>query len=129
MTDTAPFEDILIGSEFIPKPPEKISDDEKRKLKDLESKQFAIAENADLVVYDSFFKMDEYKRNPHWGHSTPEHGAKMCLETGAKQIALFHHAPSNTDDVMDQMENYYREKYSWEAVKVSVAMEGKEILL
>ena len=129
MTDTAPFEDMLIGSDFIPKPPEKIGEEEKRQLKELEMKLFSITENADFVVYDAFFKMDEYKRNPHWGHSTPEHGAQMCLETGAKKIALFHHAPSNTDDVMDQMEKYYEAQYRSEGVEVTVAMEGEEIPL
>ncbi len=129
VTDTAPFENVLLGDAFIPKPPDTINSEDQRQLADLQIKMNTVLENADFIVYDAFFRMDEYKKNPHWGHSTPEHGIDLCHEVGVKQLALFHHAPSNTDETLDTLENYYRGKCKGIGPDVMVAMEGKEITL
>jgi phosphoribosyl 1,2-cyclic phosphodiesterase len=129
VTDTAPFEDVLIGDAFIPKPPDKISDEDQRQLEELQMKLNTVLQNADFIVYDAFFRMDEYMKNPHWGHSTPEHGIDLCHKVGVKRLALFHHAPSNTDETMAMLEDYYQTMCKAFGLEVMVAMEGKEITL
>lgn len=129
ITDTSPFESILIGEHFIPKPPDKISDEDQAALNELQRKLLTVIENADLMVYDTFFRLEEYQRSPHWGHSTPEHGLDLCREAGVKAMALFHHAPSNSDEVMGLMDTYYQKLAKPDRVEVFAAREGKEILL
>ncbi len=129
ITDTAPFEDILIGEEFISRPPDHISEDMRRELEDLQQQLVGFVSGADLIVYDAFFRLEDYRRNPHWGHSTPEHGIDLCKEAGIQGLALFHHAPGNSDDVMDQIDGEYRDKGRAMGIEVFAAKEGQEIRL
>lgn len=123
ITDTAPFEDILIGEAFIPKVPDKVSEEDRRELTSLQHKLLSLIEGADFMVYDTFFRMEDYKRCPHWGHSTPEHGIRLCQEAGVKVLALFHHAPSNTDAMMSDLEKQFSAVDR--QVEVVAAAEGK----
>jgi len=60
-----------------------------------------LCEGADLVVYDTMFTPDDYKRIPHFGHSRPSDALQICREAGARQLALFHHAPERSDAEID----------------------------
>ena len=60
--------------------------------------------DADLVVYDCTYNEDEMQRFKGFGHSTWQHGTELAKIAGAKRFALFHHAPSRTDEQLAQME-------------------------
>lgn len=60
--------------------------------------------NADIVIYDSMFTEAEFGPCATWGHSTWEEGARLCDLAGARQLVLFHHDPSRTDDQMAVIE-------------------------
>jgi phosphoribosyl 1,2-cyclic phosphodiesterase len=129
VSDTAPFENVLIGDVFIPTPPPAASEEELRKMGELQFKLNSVLEDADFMIYDTFFQVNEYLKNPHWGHSTPEHGIDLCMESSVARMALFHHAPSNTDEILEGMEKYYRQKSKETHVEVIVAREGEEIVI
>jgi phosphoribosyl 1,2-cyclic phosphodiesterase len=67
-----------------------------------------LARNADLVIYDAMYTDEEYNspKSPKqgWGHSTWQEGVKVAKEAGVKQLAIFHHEPSHTDDFLDGIE-------------------------
>jgi phosphoribosyl 1,2-cyclic phosphodiesterase len=129
ITDTAPFEDILIGSEFIVAPPTSLDDATKHELKSFQNQLLSVIENANVMVYDTFFRIEEYRRNPHWGHSTPEHGLGLCQESGVEHLLFFHHAPSMSDEQLDQMRQYYATKYRSEKVTLDISREGQELTI
>jgi len=56
---------------------------------------------ADLVVYDSMYTDDEYRRYVGWGHSTWQEGVRLCKQAGVKRLAVFHHDPEHDDDMLD----------------------------
>ena len=56
---------------------------------------------ADLVIYDTMFTPEDYQRIPHYGHSRPTDAVAVCQEAGARQLALFHHAPERSDAEID----------------------------
>lgn len=56
---------------------------------------------ADLVVYDSMYTDDEYRRYVGWGHSTWQEGVRLCQQAGVKRLAVFHHDPEHDDDMLD----------------------------
>jgi phosphoribosyl 1,2-cyclic phosphodiesterase len=58
---------------------------------------------ADVVIYDSTYTDEEYPRHRGWGHSTWEEGVRLAKEARCKQLVLFHHDPSHTDAMMDQI--------------------------
>ena len=60
-----------------------------------------LCEGADLVIYDTMFTPEDYRRIPHYGHSRPADAVEICREAGAARLALFHHAPERTDAEID----------------------------
>ena len=63
----------------------------------------ALAENADVLIYDAQYTPEEYPSKVGWGHSTWEQGALIAKEVGVKELILFHHDPDHTDFFLDSM--------------------------
>ena len=84
-----------------------------------------LAQDADIMVYDSAYTDEEYPKFKGWGHSTWQEAIKVADKAQVKQTLLFHHDPSHSDDKMDQIA---REAA---AVREGVrpAIEGEEISL
>ena len=77
-------------------------------LKDFPGKRdndlLALADHADLAIYDATFTEEEIVSRADWGHSTWARGVlRMANEAGVKHLCLFHHDPSHDDDFMDRM--------------------------
>tara|TARA_Y100001934_G_C11854889_1_gene541363 strand:- start:110 stop:598 length:489 start_codon:yes stop_codon:yes gene_type:complete len=60
-----------------------------------------LADNADILIYDSTYTPDDYKNRVGWGHSTWEEGVKVAKKAGVKKFIVFHHNPEHDDDDMD----------------------------
>ena len=54
--------------------------------------------------YDATFTDEEYPNFKGWGHSTWQEGMRLCQEKNVKKMAIYHHDPSHTDDVIDRIE-------------------------
>jgi phosphoribosyl 1,2-cyclic phosphodiesterase len=61
----------------------------------------ALAEGADVVVYDAMYTEAEYGRYRGWGHSTWAEGIRLCEAARAGRLVLFHHHPDHDDDSLD----------------------------
>ena len=104
VSDTAPFSDILFEDEFIGRPPSpgaELPAADLQKLARMREGIVRLCEGADLVVYDTMFTAEDYKRIPHFGHSRPSDALLICQEAGASRLALFHHAPERSDAEVD----------------------------
>jgi len=62
-----------------------------------------LMQHADVAIYDSTYTDEEYPRHRHWGHSTWEEGVRLAKQARVKQLVIFHHDPSHTDTMMDQI--------------------------
>jgi phosphoribosyl 1,2-cyclic phosphodiesterase len=76
-----------------------------------------LARDADILIYDAMYTDQEY-HNPKspkvgWGHSTWQEGVKLAKAAGVKQLAIFHHEPNHSDDMLDEI-----------AIEVKSACEG-----
>jgi len=58
----------------------------------------ALAQGADVLVYDAQYTPDEYQTKVGWGHSTYLAGTELAKSAGARQLVLFHHDPQRTDE-------------------------------
>jgi phosphoribosyl 1,2-cyclic phosphodiesterase len=104
VSDTAPFSDILFEDQFVAQPPgpgAELPVADRQKLARMREGIVRLCEGADLVVYDTMFTPDDYRRIPHFGHSRPSDALQICREAGARQLALFHHAPERSDAEVD----------------------------
>jgi len=62
-----------------------------------------LAENADLLIHDAMHADHDYDMRRGWGHSPARAGAIVAERAGAKKLALFHHSPDATDDMIDDV--------------------------
>ena len=130
-SDTAPFTDILLEHEFIAKPPvlgAPINPADAAKLATMRAGLVALCRNADLLIYDTQFTVEEYRQRPHWGHSTPDDAISVAREAAVKHLVLYHHAPARTDDQQDAILAQYRAGMDG-ALQLSAASEGLELAL
>lgn len=85
-----------------------------------------LANNADVLIYDSQFTPEEYKTRVNWGHSTGQKGVEIAKKAKVKRLVLFHHDPSHTDrDIDNILENC--KEIAGKDLEVIVACEGLEI--
>ena len=63
----------------------------------------ALARGADLVVHDAMHADVDYDLRRGWGHSPARAGVVVAERAGAKRLALFHHSPDASDDVIDEL--------------------------
>ncbi|MGH6862202.1 MAG: MBL fold metallo-hydrolase, partial [Phyllobacterium sp.] len=54
---------------------------------------------------------DEMPRRFGYGHSTWQHGLKLAEAAKIGKFALFHHAPSRTDQEIDEFESLAKQRF------------------
>jgi phosphoribosyl 1,2-cyclic phosphodiesterase len=83
-----------------------------------------LAAGADLLIYDAQYLPDEYvARKRGWGHSHWREAVDIVMESGAKELVLFHHDPDHNDACIDSIVKEARNYYP----KVRAAAEGLEL--
>ncbi len=85
-----------------------------------------LAEGADLLIYDAQYLPEEYEaRRRGWGHSHWREAVDVVMQSGAKELILYHHDPDHDDPLIDKIVTEARNHYP----KVRAAAEGMEINL
>ncbi|HAJ46833.1 MAG TPA: MBL fold metallo-hydrolase [Alphaproteobacteria bacterium] len=83
-----------------------------------------LAQGADLLIYDATYSPEAYPAHAGWGHSTWEEGLRLAIRAKARALALFHHEPSHTDDMLAKLENTAKRAGAKHGIKVFAAREG-----
>jgi phosphoribosyl 1,2-cyclic phosphodiesterase len=85
-----------------------------------------LAEGADVLIYDAQYLPDQYEAQKRgWGHSHWREAVDIVMESGVKELVLFHHDPDHSDAAIDSIVHKASEYYP----KVRAASEGMEIKL
>jgi len=85
-----------------------------------------LAAGADVLIYDAQYLPEEYEaRKRGWGHSHWREAVNVVMESGAKELILFHHDPDHDDACIDKVVEEARNHYP----QVRAAAEGLEIEL
>jgi len=83
-----------------------------------------LAEGADVLIYDAQYLPEEYEAQRRgWGHSHWREAVKVVMESGAKELVLFHHDPDHDDRLIDKVVQEARNYFP----RVRAASEGMEI--
>lgn len=83
-----------------------------------------LAAGADVLIYDAQYLPGEYEaRKRGWGHSHWREAVNVAMESGAKELVLFHHDPEHNDACIDQVVKDARNYYP----RVRAACEGMQI--
>ncbi len=92
--------------------------------------------DADLLVFDAQFTLNESRQKHDWGHSSGVSGVELGCRAGVKRLALFHHAPGASEAHLQELLRAGQE-YAQnpalpcmpEQVEVFLAREGLEVEL
>jgi phosphoribosyl 1,2-cyclic phosphodiesterase len=78
------------------------------------SKLIAFARNADLLVHDAQYSIEEYTGLPvprqGFGHSVADMAIEVGRKARVKNLALTHHDPNASDKTLKERETHLREK-------------------
>lgn len=62
-----------------------------------------LCDGVDLLIHDSQYTRTEFEQRSDWGHCTVDYAIWIAGECGARNLALFHHDPTHTDDAIDEI--------------------------
>lgn len=123
VADTAPFDKVIHKQHFL-SGPEPLTDADRASLAAMRRALVERLRGVHTVVYDTHFLPEEYERFPHYGHSTPDQALEICAEAKVPRLVLYHHAPSHTDEQMDQIAAHYRVAGAAIGIEVVTSCEG-----
>ncbi len=64
--------------------------------------------DADLVIHDAQYTVDEYPGRVGWGHGTADYALHMAVSARARRLALTHHDPLRDDHALDRITDQVR---------------------
>ncbi|MBS1261097.1 MAG: Ribonuclease BN [Calditrichaeota bacterium] len=89
--------------------------------------------DADLVVFDSQYTLEESIIKEDWGHSSAIVGVDLAAHAGVKRLALFHHEPSYPDSFIHNLlmkaQTYRDVNHNGCGLELFVAVEGIDVTL
>ena len=83
----------------------------------------ALAHRADVLVHDAQHIAEQFPAVGFLGHASMEYAVELAVEAGVRTVALFHHAPTRTDDAVDRILEQAR-VLAADRVDVQAAFEG-----
>ncbi|GAB4380905.1 MAG: MBL fold metallo-hydrolase [Calditrichia bacterium] len=63
------------------------------------------ARNADILLHDAQYSLEEYRLFQGFGHSTYEMACDVAKQAKVKKLILSHHDPKHTDKELSELEN------------------------
>ena len=88
--------------------------------------------DADLIIIDSQYTLGEAIEKYNWGHSAFSLAADFAANWNIKHMVLFHFDPTYDDHKLYtilQSAKWYTERMNIKGIKLTLAMEGMEIVL
>jgi phosphoribosyl 1,2-cyclic phosphodiesterase len=77
----------------------------------LDPQLVALAQGADVLIYDSQYTEEEYAKKVGWGHSTYVRGCQIARAAGVTQFVLYHHDPARSDAMVAELEARARDLF------------------
>ena len=88
--------------------------------------------NADVIVIDSQYTVEEVYRKENWGHSAFCYAIDFAVYWNIKKVYLFHHEPAYDDKKLNsilQAARWYAQYINHSDIKIELAKEDMEFEL
>ena len=127
--DTEPFRNVFPTDPNDPSYDRFAAEEGEDAAREENEKILQFFKGADLLVHDSQYTMEEYKKSyTGWGHSYFEYVINAAHKAGVKKLLLFHHDPLRTDNQLTSLcEKYETVLAGKSRLKIDIAREGMEI--
>ena len=88
---------------------------------------FDLAAGVDLLIHDGQYSDAERAMRIGWGHSSVSEAVAFAESAGVRRLILFHHDPSHSDAVIDELTEAARARGS--SIEVVAGREGAQYQL
>ena len=104
------------------------------KSKDFEKNEYTtkVFKDADVIVLDSQYTVEEAYKKVNWGHSAFCYAIDFAVHWNIKELYLFHHEPTYDDKKLSsilQAARWYAQYINHADIKIYLAKESKKIIL
>lgn len=92
----------------------------------------AVFQDADVLVIDSQYTVEEAFRKQNWGHSAFCYAVDFAALWNIKKLYLFHHEPTYDDQMLHSLcesARWYSSYTNHNDIEINLAIEGQEIVL
>ena len=88
-----------------------------------------LIENADILIHDAQYTLDDYKKKRGWGHSCYIDTVNTAIDAGVKELYLYHHDPNYDDSAIDRIYQHAQQiiEERSSSLKCHIAREGMKI--
>ena len=90
---------------------------------------FDLLDGVDVAFHDAQYADEEYGEHVGWGHSSISHAVTMGRRAQVRQLVLFHHDPSHSDDDLEVLLERAVELWGRGPNPPVLAYEGMELAL
>jgi len=87
---------------------------------------YYLCKEADALIHDAQYTVEEYQTRIGWGHSTTKHVIDLAKRANVKNLFMFHHDPEHSDLFLKKMLDGVEAQ---EGLDIYLATQGKEIKL
>jgi phosphoribosyl 1,2-cyclic phosphodiesterase len=87
-----------------------------------------LARDADLLLHDAQYSIEEYPFRTGWGHSSMDDALRFAAMSGVKHLLLAHHDPGHSDVRLKEMYDALQQRNDY-SFRYELAAEGMEIEL
>jgi phosphoribosyl 1,2-cyclic phosphodiesterase len=124
--DTEPFRNVFDHDKNSPDFDEEAFKEGEIVTRQENEKILQFLKNADALIHDTQYTHKEYMPSKiGWGHSTFEYAINAANKAKVKTLFLFHHDPLRTDNELDTLVDYYKNKISGKSnLRMEAAQEG-----
>ncbi|MGH2724492.1 MAG: MBL fold metallo-hydrolase [Actinomycetota bacterium] len=89
----------------------------------------AVAQGADVLLHDAQYTEEEYRQRIGWGHSSTVHVVTFAEISEVRQLVMFHHDPTHSDDQLEEILRHARSLWKGSGAEPILAYEGMELNL
>ena len=83
-----------------------------------------LADGVDLLIHDAQYTPEEFAHKQTWGHCTADFALWVAGQCNVRQLALFHHDPTRSDEALDELGVRAVEHGRRAGFSVEMAVEG-----
>ena len=86
--------------------------------------------NADMLILDSQYTLEESINKMDWGHSSYSIDVDLASVWDVKNLVLFHHEPLYNDKKIisiERLSKWYLNHLNNKNIRITIALEGKEL--
>ncbi|MDX1638161.1 MAG: MBL fold metallo-hydrolase [Balneolaceae bacterium] len=127
--NTAIYKLEIYGKTIVFAPDNELVPEPNERERELHDKLIAFCRDADILIHDAQYNLENYQNKREWGHSPWETVVRVARSAGVDHLFLTHHDPDSDDIYLAGLDQQIRREYGSQFRSVQMAREGVKVEL